>query len=82
MTSEKITVVWALPCKSQEFMKLPNLVQDGDKVALAFDYETDDGYAESSISFRGVEAFAFTFYECCSPDQVGAVEVCYLHPYE
>jgi hypothetical protein len=74
VTSEKTSVVWELPCKSQEFMKLPGLVQDGDKLTLPFDYETDDGYAESSISFLGVEAFSFTFYECCSPDQVGAYD--------
>lgn len=55
-------------------MKLPGLLQDGDKVVLTFDYETDDGYRESSIGFRRVEAFSFTFYECCSPEQVGAYD--------
>lgn len=73
MTSEKTSEVWKLPCKSQEFMKPPALVQEGSNLTLPFDYETDDGsYADSSISFHGVEAFSFTSYESCSANQVRA----------
>lgn len=75
MTSEEATKVWELPCKSQEFQASPSLIQRGDRLELVYDYETESGqYQHATITFRGVEAFFFTSFESCSPDQVAAYD--------
>lgn len=56
-------------------MEPPSLTQRGDQLDLVYDYETDSGqYQRAAISFRGVEAFSFTSFELCSPEQVAAYD--------
>ena len=70
-----MSVVWELPCKSQEFEAAPSLVQQGDRVDLVYDYETPEGpYAQAKMTFFGVEAYAFTSFESCTAEQVVAYD--------
>ena len=75
MSSEEVTRVWELPCRSQEFQAQPILAQRGDWLDLVYDYESETGqYESATIRFRGVEAFSFTSFESCSPEQVSAYD--------
>lgn len=66
------TVVWSLPCKSQEFNEGPRILQDAsDQLAIAYDFELENGdYGWDEIRFRSVLAFRFTLWRYCTEDQV------------
>lgn len=70
------TIVWRLPCRSQEFDQGPKLRQDpGDQLAIAYDFEGESGaYSWDEIIFTGVVGFRFTAARYCSDDQVGAYD--------
>lgn len=72
MTVGAAVVLWDLPINSQEFLGAPQFLQIGDKAMFVYDHGVVDEF--STIVFDGVEASCFTFYECCSPEQVSAYD--------
>jgi len=72
---EELEEVWTLPFKSQELRDSPRLTQSITELRLSLDHETDTGeYVWTSIVFRDVDAFRFTGYSLCTPDQVDAYD--------
>ncbi|HXA30580.1 MAG TPA: hypothetical protein VN193_17755 [Candidatus Angelobacter sp.] len=75
MSDRKYRDVWAMPFKSQEFARGPELVQHRDTASLRLDYETRTGaYAWKIVHFVGVSAVEFTAWSSCTPDQVSAYD--------
>ncbi|MDP1697252.1 MAG: hypothetical protein Q8L45_05645 [Xanthomonadaceae bacterium] len=72
MTVDTIVVLWDLPINSQEFLRAPQFMQTEDKAMFVYDHGVVGEF--STIVFDGVEASCFTFYECCSPEQVAAYD--------
>jgi hypothetical protein len=67
-------VVWRLPCRSQEFNEGPRIQQGSGSLTIAYDFETDAGYAWEELMFTGVAAFSFTAARYCTEDQIGAYD--------
>jgi hypothetical protein len=71
----KTTHVWKLPCRSQEFNEGPLLRPGPDRLAIAYDCETESGdYAWDEMTFTGLVAFTFTAAEHCTPEHVAAYD--------
>ena len=72
---EELEEVWTLPFKSQEFRDSPRLTQSITELRLSLDHETDTGeYVWTTIVFHDVDAFRFTAYPLCTPNQVDAYD--------
>lgn len=75
MADVATTMVWELPCRSREFQALPTVTQQGSRLKITYDFETESGrYHQACITFEGVVACSFTSFESCSPDQVAAYD--------
>jgi len=75
MSEVALREVWALPFKSQEFAKGPELVQQRGKVELRLDHETEGGgYEWTAIRFQELHAISFTAWRSCTRDQVRAYD--------
>jgi hypothetical protein len=57
-------------------MESPAASLRGGRLSITYDFEQEDGsYALDSFRFEGVEAFRFTLYETCEPEQVEAYDM-------